>query len=144
MWTEEMCVPYERGHGEPMLILQSGSDAATKTKEAICFGSKLTNRNIVWPTWVVINFLSAHLKKKAKWGFPLWWSRLRIPHCHCSSLSHCCGVSSVLAPGTFACHRYGQNIYIERENKYIHIRINKKGNYEKEQSRVIYPIRYQM
>ena len=77
-------------------------------------------------------------------GVPARLSGLRIQGCHCSSLSHCCGVSSVLAPGTFACHRYGQNIYIERENKYIHIRINKKGNYEKEQSRVIYPIRYQM
>ena len=35
-------------------------------------------------------------------------SALRIWHCHCSSLGHCCGAGSVPGPGTSTCHRWGQ------------------------------------
>ena len=28
-------------------------------------------------------------------GVPLWHSRLRIWHCHCSGLGHCCGIGSL-------------------------------------------------
>ena len=38
---------------------------------------------------------------------------LRIHHCHCSSLGHCCGADSI--PGTSACHRSSQKK--EREGK---------------------------
>ena len=38
----------------------------------------------------------------------LWFSRLRIRHCYCSCLGHCCGASSIPGPGTFMCHGCGQ------------------------------------
>ena len=37
------------------------------------------------------------LIKEDKLGIPLWCIRLRICHCHCTSLGHCCG--SGLSPG---------------------------------------------
>ena len=39
-------------------------------------------------------------------GVPYWLIRLRIWHCHCYCLGHCCGIGSVL--GTSACHGCSQ------------------------------------
>ena len=46
-------------------------------------------------------------------GISLTAHCLRIHHCHCSSLGHCCGADSI--PGTSACHRSSQKK--EREGK---------------------------
>lgn len=46
-------------------------------------------------------------------GISLIAHGLRIHHCHCSSLGHCCGADSI--PGTSACHRSSQKK--EREGK---------------------------
>ena len=37
-----------------------------------------------------------------------WHSGLRIWHCHCTDLGHCCGTSSNPAPGTSTCLGLGQ------------------------------------
>ena len=37
-------------------------------------------------------------------GVPLWGSRLRIPHCHCSS----CGAGSIPGLGTSTCHGHSK------------------------------------
>ena len=50
---------------------------------------------------------SAHresTKLKLLRGIPLSCGGLRIWHCHCSSLGHCCGVGSIPGPGTSTCH----------------------------------------
>ena len=44
------------------------------------------------------------LNEEREAGVPLWHSRLRIWHCHCSSLDHCCGSGSILGLGTSICH----------------------------------------
>ena len=36
-------------------------------------------------------------------GIPMWNSRLRIRHCHCSSLGRCCGVSWIPGLGISTC-----------------------------------------
>ena len=41
-------------------------------------------------------------------GNSLRCSRLRIWHCHCSSLGCCCGTALIPGPGIFAGHRQGQ------------------------------------
>ena len=44
-------------------------------------------------------------KKKVKFGFLLWFSRLRIWCCHCSGSGHCRGANLIPGLGTFTCHR---------------------------------------
>ena len=39
---------------------------------------------------------------------PLWHSGLRIQHCHCSGLDHCCGPGSLPGPRTSTCCRQSQ------------------------------------
>ena len=41
-------------------------------------------------------------------GVPWWLSGLRIQHCHCCDLGHCCGKSSVPGLGTSVCCGHGQ------------------------------------
>ena len=45
---------------------------------------------------------------------PMWFSRLRIWHCHCSGSGCCCGVGSIPGPGIYACHTCDQK---ERDRK---------------------------
>ena len=40
---------------------------------------------------------------------PLWRSKLRIWHCHCSGSGQCCGVGSIPGLGTSTYSRHGQN-----------------------------------
>ena len=35
-----------------------------------------------------------------KQGVPWWCSRLRIQHCHCYGLDHCCGMDLIPGSGT--------------------------------------------
>ena len=42
-------------------------------------------------------------------GTLLWFSGLRIWHCHCNSLGFCCGLSTVPGPGTSTCWGHSQN-----------------------------------
>ena len=50
-------------------------------------------------------------------GVPRWLSGLRIWHCHCCGLGHCCG--SGLIPGleTSACHGSVQKFFKNKEEK---------------------------
>ena len=43
------------------------------------------------------------LSKKAEGRVPLWFSRLRIQHFHCSGLGRYCGIGSIPGPGTSTC-----------------------------------------
>ena len=45
--------------------------------------------------------------KKVKFGVPVWCSRLRIWHCHCSGSGRWCGMGSIPGPGTSSCRRRG-------------------------------------
>ena len=36
-------------------------------------------------------------------GVPLWFSWLRIPHCHCCGLGHCCSAGLIPGPETYTC-----------------------------------------
>ena len=64
--------------------------------------------------------LSTKLKRSvfdlniAKMRVPLWLSRLRIWHYHCSRSSHCCGTDSNPGPGTSTClgqiNKYCENL----------------------------------
>ena len=49
------------------------------------------------------------LHKKIFSRIPWWLRGLRIWHCHCYGLGHCCGVGSIPGLGTSACHGCGQN-----------------------------------
>ena len=62
------------------------------------------------------NVLKAKEKENNK-GIPLWHSRLKIQHCHCSSSDHCCGVRLISGLGTFACHRGGQKKKKKKKKK---------------------------
>ena len=43
----------------------------------------------------------------------LWWLRnLRIWHCRCSSLGHCCDAVSIPGPGISICHGCGKKTYL--------------------------------
>ena len=67
-------------------------------------------------SWILVGFASfwatmgttCFLFKNEIFEVLLWWSRLRIQHCHCSSLGHCRGLGSIPGPGTFKCHRHSQ------------------------------------
>ena len=51
-------------------------------------------------------------------GVPLWHSRLRVQHCHCSSLGGCCGAAgSVPGLGISTCRRYNQRTTTPLKNK---------------------------
>ena len=41
-------------------------------------------------------------------GDPVWLSRLRVQHCHFSSLGCCCGAGLIPGLGISTCHRCGQ------------------------------------
>lgn len=53
----------------------------------------------------------------------LWHSGLRIQHCQCITLGHCCGMSSVPDPGTSACLRHGR----KKKKKLCEAKIELKG-----------------
>ena len=46
----------------------------------------------------------------------LWYSRLSIQHCHCSSLGRCCGMGSIPGPGTAICQWGGDQKKKGEEN----------------------------
>ena len=54
------------------------------------------------------NYQRFCLFRTSSLGVPLRCHQLRIWHCHCSSLGHCSGRSSVPGPGTSTCHEHGQ------------------------------------
>lgn len=45
-------------------------------------------------------------------GAPLWHSELGVRHCHCSSLSSCCGMVLIPGPETYTCRGDGQKILL--------------------------------
>ena len=48
------------------------------------------------------------VKEYKRYGVPLWHSRLRIQHCHCSNSGHCCGMGLLPGMETSPCHGCGQ------------------------------------
>ena len=53
------------------------------------------------------NFHNTNVSMFVASGIPLWCSRFGTWH-HCCGSGHCCGVSSIPAPGTSTFHRYSQ------------------------------------
>ena len=51
-------------------------------------------------SWTWLSFLN----KKLRFRVPLWLSRIRTQHCHCSSLASCYGTGSLTGPGISTCH----------------------------------------
>ena len=52
---------------------------------------------------------------KTEVGLLLWYSRLRIQHCHYSGSGCSYGASSIPGLRTFTCHRCGKKIMREQE-----------------------------
>ena len=47
----------------------------------------------------------------------MWYTGLRIQHCYCSSLSHCCGMCSVSSLETSTCQEYAPSPSKKKEKK---------------------------
>ena len=61
--------------------------------------------------YLLTDFFSGEINRPQKNPFLrllLWCSRLRIWHCHCSSLDHCRDSGLIPGIGLFTCHRHGQ------------------------------------
>ena len=54
------------------------------------------------------NFYWGSFLKRCTSGVPLWYSWLRIWHCHCSGPGRCCGTGSISGQRISTCHRQGQ------------------------------------
>ena len=52
--------------------------------------------------WLQFNY------KECKSRIPWWPSGLRIQHCHCYRLGHCCGAGLIPGPGTSTCCWHGR------------------------------------
>ena len=51
----------------------------------------------------------------------MWHSELRIQHCHCSSLSYCCGMGLIPGQGTSTCCEHGQKYWLYLSVVYSYI-----------------------
>ena len=126
--------------GEPLICnmeFPSGKNVSLNTKaaEKVCC------------LWKIVNIdeekLRGREEKEAWWtrhrngvGVPSWYSGLRIQHCHCSSLSHCCGMGSISSPRTLACCRYGQKIKVFKLKKMKRWILFRKKKKQKERKKI--------
>ena len=60
----------------------------------------LDHSNLVYLHWTTWHKGILIFKSKVFWEFFCGCSRLRIRHCHCSGLGHCCNTGSLLGWGT--------------------------------------------
>ena len=100
--------------------VKSSQCAVTATRSPKIKPPDSRNRHII-PVITSIHWKILHMGKRSycfffscNVGVSLWYSGLKIWHCHCSSLGPCCGVALIPGPGTSICHRSGKK---EKTNK---------------------------
>lgn len=70
----------------------------------ICSTCESSEKWKLKPFWDITSQLSELLSSKSpQTGFTLWHSRLKIHHCHCSTLGHYWGAGSIPGWGTSTC-----------------------------------------